>query len=145
VSQYGGRGRSSGPPDPNRPMNSTLAAILLLEAIVIGLSIPAMIVVGGVPKAVAITVGLAVALVAATASGMQTRRGGRLVGALVQVAAVAMSLLEPLMAILGTIFAVCWVAALLLEDRMKRIRREKGLDRPRPVGPGTPQSDRPAP
>jgi hypothetical protein len=45
------------------------------------------------------------------------------------------------MALIGALFAICWVATLLLEDRMRRIRREKGLDRPQPApvrpDPGT--------
>jgi preprotein translocase subunit SecY len=115
-------------------MNAPLAATLLLEAIVIGLSTPVMIVVGDVPKALGLTCGVGLALVAAIASGMQRRRGGRLVGSLVQVGAVALSLLEPLMAIVGVMFAICWVATLLLEERVRRIRREKGLDEPQPAG-----------
>ena len=111
-------------------MNAPLAATLLLESIVIALSTPVMIVVGHVPKALGLTCGVGLAVVAAAASGMQRRPGGRLVGGLVQVGAVALSLLEPLMALVGALFAICWVATLLLEDRMRRIRREKGLDRP---------------
>jgi hypothetical protein len=111
-------------------MNVPLAATLLLEAIVLALSTPVMIVVGGVPKPLGLTCGLGLAVVAAAASGMQRRRGGRVIGSLVQVGAVALSLLEPLMALIGALFATCWVATLLLEDRMRRIRREKGLDRP---------------
>lgn len=132
MSGQGAAARRSGPADPRRPMNAPLASTLLLEAIVIGLSTPVMIVVGDVPKALGLTCGLGLAVVAAAASGMQRgRRGGRLVGSLVQVGAVALSLLEPLMAIVGVLFAICWVATLLLEDRLRRIRREKGLDEPK--------------
>ena len=133
MSDQGTGARRSGPADPRRPMNMPLAATLLLEAIVIALSTPVMIVVGDVPKALGLTCGLGLAVVAAAASGMQRRPGGRVVGSLVQVGAVALSLLEPLMAIVGVLFAICWVATLLLEDRMRRIRREKGLDRPQPA------------
>jgi hypothetical protein len=130
VSDQAAAPRRAGPADPRHPMNVPLAATLMLEAIVIGLSTPVMIVVGGVPKALGLVCGLGLALVAAIASGMQRRRGGRLLGSLVQVGAVALSLLEPLMAFIGALFAICWVATLLLEDRMRRIRREKGLDQP---------------
>jgi Protein of unknown function (DUF4233) len=133
VSGQGAGAQRSGPADPRHPMNAPLAATLLLEAIVLGLSTPVMIVVGGVPKALGLTCGLGLGLLAAVASGLQSRRGGRLVGSLVQVGAVALSLLEPMMAIVGVLFALCWVATLLLEDRVRRIRREKGLDQPQPV------------
>jgi Protein of unknown function (DUF4233) len=122
--------RRSGPADPRHPMNVPLSATLMLEAIVIGLSTPVMIVVGDVPRTLGLVCGLGLALIAAVASGMQRRRGGRFLGSLVQVGAVALSLLEPLMALIGVLFAICWVATLLLEDRMRRIRREKGLDQP---------------
>ncbi len=129
MSFYGGGGRpNTGPADPKRPMNGSLAALLLLEGIAIALSVPVMIVVSGVPAAPALIAGLGLALVAFAASGMQTRRGGRAVGSVVQVGAVALGFLTPAMAILGAIFGICWVAGLLLEDRIRRIRAEKGLD-----------------
>lgn len=137
MSYYGGGGRgSSGPADPKRPMNGTLAAILMLEGIMVGLSTPVMIVVGHVNTAVGLIVGIGVALVAIAASGMQTRPGGRVVGSLVQVATVALTLLEPLMGLLGAVFAGIWVVTLLMEDRVRRIRREKGLDEPTPTARG---------
>jgi hypothetical protein len=133
VSFYGSAGRpSAGPRDPKRPMNGTLAALLLLEGIAIGLSVPVMITISGVDPVPALVAGLGLAVVAFAASGMQTRKGGRLVGALVQVGAVALGLLTPAMAILGAVFGICWVGGLLLEDRIRRIRHEKGLDSPAP-------------
>jgi len=49
VSFYGGAGRpNTGPRDPKRPMNGTLAALLLLEGIAIALSVPVMITVSNV-------------------------------------------------------------------------------------------------
>jgi hypothetical protein len=133
VSFSGSAGRpSAGPRDPKRPMNGTLAALLLLEGIAIGLSVPVMITISGVEPVPAVVAGLGLAVVAFAASGMQTRKGGRLVGALVQVGAVALGILTPAMAILGAVFGICWVAGLLLEDRIRRIRHEKGLDSPAP-------------
>lgn len=134
MSFYGGGGRPyTGPRDPNRPMNGTLAALLMLEGIAIGLSVPVMITVSGVAAAPALVAGLGLAAVAFAGSGMQTRRGGRLVGALVQVGAVALGFLTPAMVVLGVVFGICWVSGLLLEDRIRRIRREKGLDSPKPT------------
>jgi hypothetical protein len=133
VSFYGGAGRpNTGPRDPKRPMNGTLAALLMLEGIAIALSVPVMITVSGVDPTRALVAGLGLAIVAFAGSGMQTRKGGRIVGGVVQVGAVALGLLTPTMAILGAVFGICWVSGLLLEDRIRRIRREKGLDSPRP-------------
>ena len=133
MSFYGGAGRpNTGPRDPERPMNGSLAALLLLEGIAIALSVPVMITVSGVAAAPALIAGLGLAVVAFAGSGMQTRKGGRAVGAFVQIGAVALGFLTPAMAILGAIFGICWVSGLLLEDRIRRIRREKGLDTPTP-------------
>jgi hypothetical protein len=133
VSFYGGGGRpNTGPRDPKRPMNGTLAALLLMEGIAIALSVPVMITVSGVAVAPALIAGLGLAAVAFAASGMQTRKGGRAVGAFVQVGALALGVLTPAMAILGAVFGICWVCGLLVEDRIRRIRREKGLDTPVP-------------
>jgi Protein of unknown function (DUF4233) len=133
VSFYGGAGRpNTGPRNPKRPMNGTLAALLLLEGIAIALSVPVMITISNVHRAPALIAGLGLAVVAFAGSGMQTRKGGRLVGAVVQVGAVALGFLTPAMAILGAVFGICWVSGLLLEDRIRRIRREKGLDTPAP-------------
>ena len=133
MSFYGGASRpNTGPRDPKRPMNGTLAALLLLEGIAIALSVPVMITVSNVDAVPALIAGLGLAAVAFAGSGMQTRRGGRLVGALVQVGAIALGILTPAMAILGAVFGICWVSGLLLEDRIRRIRREKGLDSPVP-------------
>jgi hypothetical protein len=133
VSFYGGAGRpNTGPRDPKRPMNGTLAALLLLEGIAIALSVPVMITVSNVDPTPALIAGLGLAVIAFAGSSMQTRKGGRLVGAFVQVGAIALGILTPAMAILGAVFGICWVSGLLLEDRIRRIRREKGLDSPVP-------------
>jgi hypothetical protein len=133
VSFYGGAGRpNTGPRDPKRPMNGTLAALLLLEGIAIALSVPVMITVSNVDPTPALIAGLGLAVIAFAGSSMQTRKGGRLVGAFVQVGAMALGILTPAMAILGAVFGICWVSGLLLEDRIRRIRREKGLDSPVP-------------
>jgi hypothetical protein len=130
VSIYSHSARNAGPKDPKRPMNGTLAALLLLEAIVVALSVPVMISVANVPVQEALGAGLGVAVLAAVGSGLQTRRGGRVVGGLVQAGAIALGVLTPVMVFLGVLFAACWFGFMLLEDRIRRIRREKGLDRP---------------
>ena len=133
MSFYGGAGRpNTGPRDPKRPMNGTLAALLLLEGIAIALSVPVMITVSNVDPTPALIAGLGLAVIAFAGSSMQTRKGGRLVGAFVQVGAIALGILTPAMAILGAVFGICWVSGLLLEDRIRRIRRDKGLDSPVP-------------
>jgi hypothetical protein len=84
------------------------AAILCLEAIVVGLSTPVMIGVSNVDVAWALVLGLGLALGCLLVAGMLSRPGAAGLGWALQVWAVALGFLVGLMFVLGLIFALLW-------------------------------------
>lgn len=91
-------------------------AVLGLEAIVVILAIPVVIVVGTVPvsPAVAIPVGVALAIGLIVVSRYVTRPWGVPVGWLLQVPVILSGLLAPAMFIVGGIFVLLWALAIRL-------------------------------
>ncbi|MDO9379054.1 MAG: DUF4233 domain-containing protein [Nocardioidaceae bacterium] len=98
------------------------AATLGFEAVVIALATPVMIAVEDVPVALALVVGLGLAVLAIVAAGMLRRPGGFVVGHAVQVGAVAMGFLVPAMFFVGAMFAALWIAAHLIGRRIETDR-----------------------
>ncbi|MBC2933208.1 DUF4233 domain-containing protein [Nocardioides sp. zg-1228] len=98
------------------------AAVLSLEAITLGLSTPVMITIAGVPTGTALTVGLGLALVCLLLAGMLRAEWAYLAGYAVQVAAIALGFVVPVMFALGAIFAALWTAADLLGRKIERER-----------------------
>jgi Sec-independent protein secretion pathway component TatC len=98
------------------------AAVLFLEAIVVGLSAPVMIAVDDVSTPVALSVGLGLAVVCLLLSGMLRKEWAYTAGWVVQVAAIATGFLVTLMFFLGLVFGGLWATAYLLG---RRIEREK--------------------
>jgi len=97
-------------PDPTTGLRGVYAALLVLEAIVVGL---ALLVLpkfgnGATPLGVALIGGLAVAMV--VASGLQRRPWGLRLALALQVATVACGLLVPALGVMGLVFAG-WSAA----------------------------------
>ena len=109
--------------DPKRTM---CAAILALEAVVLGLTSPVMIVVGDVAVGVALSVGLGLAVLSFLASGLLGRPGGYALGTVVQVAAVGLGFVVTPMFVLGAIFAGLWALALGLGRRIEQDRAAAG-------------------
>lgn len=98
------------------------AAILGFEAIVLGLSTPVMITVEDIAPAVALPIGLGLAVLCVVAAGMVRRPGGLVLGHLIQVAAVALGFLVTAMFVAGGIFAALWVTAYVLGGRIEADR-----------------------
>ncbi len=98
------------------------AAILSLEAIALGLTTPVMIAIAEVPTATALTIGLGLALACIVLAGMLRSEGAYYVGWAIQVAAVALGFVVPLMFLLGAIFALLWGAAYFLGKKIERER-----------------------
>ncbi|WP_456696409.1 DUF4233 domain-containing protein [Aeromicrobium sp. P5_D10] len=109
-------------------MRGMCAAMLTLEAIVLGLSAPVMISVEDVDKAAALTVGLGLALLCILVAGSLRRPQAYFVGHAIQLAAIAMGFLVPIMFFVGAMFAALWFGAFFLgrkiEDDKARWARE---------------------
>lgn len=95
------------------------AAMLSLEAIILGLSVPVMISVEDVRPAVALTVGLGLAVLCILTAGMLRRPQAYVVGHAIQVGAIASGFLVPAMFVVGAMFALLWFAAFFLGRRIE--------------------------
>ena len=113
--------------DPERtrsPRRGMCAAVLSLEAITLGLTTPVMISVADVPAGTAVAVGVGLAVVCLLLAGMLRAEWAYVLGWVVQVFAIALGFVIPLMFVLGGIFALLWGSAYLLGRRIERERAE---------------------
>jgi hypothetical protein len=118
------QGRSTEPSHNTErsPRRGMCAAVLALEAITIGLSTPVMITVADVAPAVAVPVGLGLALACLLLAGMLRAEWAYAAGYVLQVAAIALGFVVSLMFFLGIVFAALWVAADQLGRKIERER-----------------------
>jgi hypothetical protein len=96
------------------------AAVLALEAITVGLATPVMITVNDVGTALAVAVGVGMALLCLLLSGMLRAEWAYGAGWVLQVLAIAMGFLVPLMFFLGGLFGLLWGTAYLLGVKIER-------------------------
>ena len=104
------------------PRRGMAAAVLSLEAITLGLTTPVMITIADVPAGTAVAVGLGLAVVCLLLAGMLRAEWAYLAGYVVQVAAIALGFVVPVMFGLGAVFAALWAAADLLGRKIERER-----------------------
>jgi hypothetical protein len=131
-------------PDPTKGLRGVYAALLVLEAIVVGLALLVLpkFGAGATPLGVALVGGVAVAMV--MASGLQRRPWGLALALVLQGAAIACGLLVPALGIVGLVFAAVWAGILLMARDVRR-RYARGelpaqrAARERAAGPGTPE------
>lgn len=90
------------------PRRGMCAAILALEAIVLGLTTPVMVAVSDVAVGPALAVGIGLTVVCLLLAGMLRREWAYGAGWAVQVAAIALGFVVPMMFVLGAIFALLW-------------------------------------
>ncbi|MBA2456458.1 MAG: DUF4233 domain-containing protein [Nocardioidaceae bacterium] len=107
-------------------MRAVCAAVLCLEAIVLGLTAPVMIAVAEVRLWPALVGGVGLALVALFTAGLLRHSWAYLVGHLVQAGALALGFVVPVMFALGAIFTALWVAALVLGHRVEAVKATRG-------------------
>jgi hypothetical protein len=98
------------------------AAVLTLEAIVLGLSTPIMITLGHVAKGTALSFGLGLAVGCLLVAGLLRKEWGYWLGWALQVGAVLLGLLTPTMWFLGALFALLWGCGYFLGLRIERER-----------------------
>ncbi|WP_240617161.1 DUF4233 domain-containing protein [Nocardioides speluncae] len=112
---------SSQPPQRS-PRRGMCAAILFLEAIVLGLTTPGMVTLGDVPLGRALVIGVGLCVLCIVVSGLLRAEWAYWLGWAIQVAAIALGFLVPMMFVLGTIFAILWGSAYFLGKKIERER-----------------------
>ena len=117
-------------------MRGIAAAVLTLEAIVIGLAIPVAVSVSDVDARVAVPAGLGLAVLCLVAAGLLRRPVGYRLGWMVQVAAVALGFVVPAMFFLGALFGFLWFMALRLGSEVEATKARRTAQDPGP-GPAT--------
>ena len=104
------------------PRRGMCAAVLSLEAIVLGLTTPVLIAVESVATGPALAIGLGLALVCLLLAGMLRSEWAYWLGWAVQVAAIALGFVISMMFVLGVVFAVLWGSAYLLGRKIEQER-----------------------
>jgi len=106
------------------PKRGMCAAILSLEAVVLGLTTPVMINLAHVRWQTAVWIGLGLCVACLLLAGLLRWEAAYLVGWLIQVAAIALGFVVPMMFVLGGIFALLWGTAYFLGRKIERERAE---------------------
>jgi hypothetical protein len=119
------------------PRRGMCAAVLSLEAITLGLTVPVMISVAGVDTATALWIGLGLCVACLLLAGLLRAEWAYSLGWVIQGAAIGLGFVIPLMFVLGAIFALLWGSAYFLGLRIERERAEAfaAYDAARPAPP----------
>ncbi|QIX28611.1 DUF4233 domain-containing protein [Nocardioides sp. JQ2195] len=98
------------------------AGILTLEAVALGLTTPVLITIADVSVGTALWIGLGLAVLCIVTAGMLRAEWAYGLGWAIQVAAVALGFLVPVMFFLGGLFALLWGSAHFLGRKIERER-----------------------
>jgi hypothetical protein len=98
------------------------AAVLTLESITLGLTTPVLVTISDVAVGTALLIGLGLALACLVVAGLLRRPWAYWLGWAIQVGAVAVGVLVPMMFFLGAVFALLWGSADLLGRKIDRER-----------------------
>lgn len=104
------------------PRRGMCAAVLSLEAITLGLTTPVMISIADVETRTALVVGLGLALACILIAGMLRGEWAYALGWAVQIGAIGLGVVIPLMFFLGAVFALLWGTAYFLGRKIERER-----------------------
>lgn len=100
-------------------MRGMCAAMLSMQALILGLSIPVMIAVEDVPAITAAAIGGGLAVACIIVAGILSRPWAYPVGHALQLATIATGFLVPIMFFIGVMFAALWLGAVLLGRRIE--------------------------
>jgi hypothetical protein len=103
------------------------ATMLGLEAVVLGLTTPVLISVASVSTATSLGVGLGLAAACVVTAGMLRRPWAFVLGWAIQVAALALGFVIPMMFFLGATFTALWAGAVFLGAKIDRERAERAV------------------
>lgn len=101
------------------------AAMLTLQAVVLGLTTPVLISVAGVDVSTALWAGLGLSAVCLVTAGLLRQPWAYLVGWAIQAVTVGLGFVIPAMFLLGIIFAGLWAGAYFLGGRMDIEKAER--------------------
>jgi len=104
------------------PRRGMCAAVLSLEAITLGLTTPVMISVADVDTRTAVTVGVGLAVACLLIAGMLRTEWAYALGWAVQLGAIGLGVVVPMMFFLGAVFALLWGTAYFLGRKIERER-----------------------
>jgi hypothetical protein len=99
-------------------MRSLASIVLGFEALVLALVTPVMISVADVEPSIALPLCLGLAVLAVVAAGLLGNQVGYVLGSIIQVAAVGLGFVVPVMFALGLAFGTFWVMAIVLGKRV---------------------------
>lgn len=102
------------------PRRIMCASVLGFECIVLGLVTPVLITVQSLPIAVALAMGVGLAVVAVLIAGSLRFESAYVAGFALQAAAVALGFVVPVMFVLGLVFGALWTTAYLLGRKIER-------------------------
>ncbi len=100
-------------------MRGMCAAMLGLEAVILALSVPVMISLEDVDKGTALGVGLGLAVLCVVTAGLLRAAWAYWIGHAIQVAAVGLGFLVPMMFAVGALFAALWFTAFFLGRKIE--------------------------
>jgi Protein of unknown function (DUF4233) len=100
-------------------MRVMCGAVLGFESVILLLTIPVLVTVSDVDGTWAVAIGVGLAVLAVAGAATLRHPYGYWLGHLVQVGAVGLGFLTPVMFLLGAIFAGLWVLALVLGRRVE--------------------------
>ena len=103
------------------------AAILVLQAVMFGLTTLVMISVADVDVSTALWVGLGLTVACVLTSGMLRKQWAYMVGWAIQIASLGLGFVIPMMFFLGVIFASLWAGAFFLGRKVDIEKAERAV------------------
>jgi hypothetical protein len=97
------------------------SSVLGMEAIVAALMTPVAITVGGVAPALAVTVGIGLAVLCVVAAGLLKHPVGYILGSVAQVLAICAGFMVTAMFFLGALFTALWITAIFVARRVEGV------------------------